>query len=88
MLTSACVLVLQRLQPLDLKHLEAAELGFSFIDAGIAAAVLAAKLEDGVPMALRGNSLAVARIAFRLLSAVAAREIPPNVAIAKWSHGG
>ncbi|NEI52383.1 hypothetical protein GR217_32635 [Rhizobium leguminosarum] len=31
-----------------------------------------------------GNLLAVAQIAFRLLSAVAAREIPSNVAVAKW----
>ncbi|ABY37628.1 hypothetical protein ASZ97_15685 [Brucella melitensis] len=41
-----CVFVFQRLQPLGLGHVHAAELGFPFIDAGIADAVLATKLRD------------------------------------------
>lgn len=40
------VLVLQRLQPLGFGYVNAAELGLLFIDAGIADAVLAAKLRD------------------------------------------
>ncbi|MGZ2475189.1 hypothetical protein ACVI1N_003480 [Sinorhizobium medicae] len=41
------VLVFQRLQPLGFGYVHAAELGFPFIDAGIADAVLAATLRDG-----------------------------------------
>jgi len=40
------VLVFQRLQPLGFGHVHAAEFRFPFIDAGIADAVLAAKLRD------------------------------------------
>lgn len=40
------VLVLQRLQPLGLRYVHAAELGFPLLDAGVADAVLAAKLRD------------------------------------------
>lgn len=40
------VFVFQRLQPLGLRHVPAAERGFPFIDTGIADAVLATKLRD------------------------------------------
>src|SRR6266567_8839654 len=40
------VLVIQRLQPLGLRDFQPAELGFLFVDAGVADAMLAAKIGD------------------------------------------